>query len=66
MVRWISKGMTVEYLGKAKTNLRAVAELAPIPAFDDSIELPVTVNVFDTNDKMIFRAIIKMWVSPKR
>ena len=64
--RWIPKGMTVEYLGKAKTNLRAVAELAPIPAFDDSIELPVTVNVFDTNDKMIFLAIIKMWVSPKR
>ena len=64
--RWIPKGMTVEYLGKAQTNLRAVAELAPIPAFEGAIELPVTVNVMDTNDKTIFRAIITMWISPKR
>lgn len=58
--RWIPKGMTVEYLGKAQTNLRAIAELASIPAFEGAIELPVTVNVLDTNDKTIFRAIIAM------
>jgi acyl-coenzyme A thioesterase PaaI-like protein len=63
--RWIPKGMTVEYLGKAQTNLRAVAELAPIPAFEGALELPVTVNVLDTNDMTVFRAIITMWVSPK-
>lgn len=64
--RWIPKGMTVEYLGKAQTNLRALAELVPIPAFDGAIELPVTVNVFDASDKLVFRAVITMWVSPKR
>ena len=29
--RWIPKGMTVEYLKKAKTSLRAIAKLEPIP-----------------------------------
>ena len=62
--RWIPKEMTVEYLHKAKTNLRAVAELAPIPAFVGSIDLPVTVNILDVNDRLVFRAVITMWVSP--
>ena len=64
--RWIPKGMTVEYLDKAHTNLRALAELVPIPAFDGAIELPVTVNVFDASDKIVFYAVITMWVSPRR
>lgn len=62
--RWIPKGMTVEYMHKAKTNLRAIAELAPIPAFVGSIDLPVTVNILDINDRLVFRAIITMRVSP--
>lgn len=63
--RWIPKGMTVEYLAKAETDLRAVAELNPLPEFGVAAELPVTINVFDTNDQTVFRATIKMWVSPK-
>jgi acyl-coenzyme A thioesterase PaaI-like protein len=64
--RWIPKGMTVEYLGKAKTNLRAIAELTPIPSFEGSTDLPVTVKIFDANDKLIFRAVITILVSPKK
>jgi len=64
--RWIPKGMTVEYLGKAKTNLRAIAELSPIPSFDGSSDLPVTVKILDANDKTIFRAVITMLVSQKK
>lgn len=64
--RWIPKGMTVEYLKKAETDLRAVAEFNPMPTFGDAMELPVTVNVFDTGEQLVFRAVITMWVTPKK
>jgi len=63
--RWIPKGMTVEYLKKARTSLRAVAELEAVPSFEGAVDLPVTVNVLDTSDQAVFRAVITMWVSPK-
>lgn len=63
--RWIPKGMTVEYLKKARTSLRAIAELEPIPSLEGAVELPVTVKVLDTNDQTVFRAVITMWISPK-
>ncbi len=63
--RWIPKSMTVEYLAKAETNLRAIAQLDPIPEFGESQELPVIVNVLDTNDVSVFRAVITMWISHK-
>jgi acyl-coenzyme A thioesterase PaaI-like protein len=58
--RWIPKGMTVEYLKKAETDLRAVAESKPIPQFGAAAEFPVMVNVMDTKDKTVFRAVITM------
>lgn len=64
--RWIPKGMTVEYLRKAETDLRAVATLDPLPVFGDAADLPVTVNVKDTQGQLVFRAVITMWVSPKK
>jgi acyl-coenzyme A thioesterase PaaI-like protein len=64
--RWIPKGMTVEYLKKAETDLRAVAELSPIPTFTAAQDLPVTVNVFDRQGQAVFRAVITMWVTPKK
>lgn len=64
--RWIPKRMSVEYLKKAETNLRAVAELTPIPIFGDAAEFPVTVNVLDTSNQVVFRAVITMWISPKK
>jgi len=63
--RWIPKGMTVEYLAKAETDLKAVAKMDPIPAFAEAAELPVTVTVTDTASKPVFRAVITMWVSPR-
>ncbi len=64
--RWIPKGMTVEYLKKAETNLRAVAKLDPIPEFGEPAELPVTVDVIDANNQTVLRAVVTMWVSPKK
>ena len=64
--RWIPKGMTVEYLRKAETNLRAIATLDPIPEFGEPVEVPVMVDVIDTNNQVVLRAAITMWISPKK
>jgi acyl-coenzyme A thioesterase PaaI-like protein len=63
--RWIPKGMTVDYLQKANTDLRAVAELEFLPALGDSVEIPVTVEVFDGHGEAVLRAAIRMWLSRK-
>lgn len=64
--RWIPKGMTVEYLKKAETDLRAVCD-APLPEFGtEGFDWPLTVNVRDRNDQTVFRAVISMWISPKK
>ncbi|MDX2144211.1 MAG: hotdog fold domain-containing protein [Rhodospirillaceae bacterium] len=69
--RWIPKGMTVEYLKKAATNLRGVAALEPLPDFAGPdfarpCELPIPVTVTDTGGALVFRAIITMHVSPRK
>lgn len=64
--RWIPRGMTVEYLKKAGTSLRAVAALTAVPDFGPAAELPVPVSVIDRNGEEVCRAVIRMWVSPVR
>src|SRR3954468_5251857 len=52
--RWLPKGMTVEYVAKAETGLRAVAELPEIPEFgDEGFELPVPVTITDAAGKPV-------------
>lgn len=63
--RWIPKGMTVDYLAKAKTDLRAIARLENIPTFSEPKELPIQVDVVDASDQVVLRATITMWVTPK-
>ena len=64
--RWIPKGMTVEYLKKAGSDLRAVAELAAPPDFGPAAEMPVPVSVTDGSGEQVCRAVIRMWVSPRK
>ena len=64
--RWIPKGMTVEYLKKAETDLVAVATPDGEADPDKGAEYPVTVEVSDTKGDLVFRARINMWVSPKK
>ncbi len=64
--RWIPKGMTVQYIRKAETDLKAVAQISPIPQFDVASELLITVTVMDADDQTVFRSVITMWVSPKK
>jgi acyl-coenzyme A thioesterase PaaI-like protein len=65
--RWIPKGMSVAYLAKAATDLRAVAvvpDLAEL-AEDESREVVVPVDVLDSGGRTVVHADITMWVSPR-
>ena len=64
--RWIPKGMTVEYLKKADTDLRAVG--TPLGELDltKPSEFPAQVEVFNTHGERVFRARIAMWITPKK
>ena len=65
-MRWIPKGMTVEYLKKARGTMHAVATPdIPIVESAAGYDLPVTVLVRDPQDDAVFRARIAMWLSPK-
>ncbi len=66
-MRWIPKGMTVEYLKKAVGTMRAVATPAiEIIEAAAGYDLPVDVVVTDPNNEIVFRANISMWVSPRK
>ena len=65
-MRWIPKGMTVDYLKKARGPMHASATPdVPIAESAEGYELPVSVSVRDTQGDEVFRARIAMWLSPK-
>lgn len=65
-MRWIPKGMTVEYRRKAVGTMHAVATpSAPIVAADEGYALPVLVDVHNPAGDVVFHATIEMWMSPK-
>lgn len=57
--RWIPKGMTVQYLAKAKTDIRAVATSEGVD-FSEPGDKAVAVDIFDTDDNKVFHADITM------
>ena len=66
-MRWIPKGMAVEYREKAVGVQRAVATPAFAPhEAAEGYDLPVDVVVTDPDGDTTFTARIAMWVSPKR
>jgi acyl-coenzyme A thioesterase PaaI-like protein len=65
-MRWIPKGMTVEYVKKGMGTIRGVATPAiPIVAADIGYPLPVDVVLTDDAGDVVFRATISMWMSPR-
>ena len=66
-MRWIPKGMQVEYLRKAVGTMTATAtpDFAPHTAAE-GYALPVCVRVADDAGEEVFRARIDMWISPLR
>jgi acyl-coenzyme A thioesterase PaaI-like protein len=64
--RWIPKGMTVAYLQKATTSLRATAriEVPDFRAFTEGTEVVVPVSVTDRSGTEVVHADITTWVTP--
>ena len=64
--RWIPKGMAVQYLKTARTDLVAVATPESTPDWSAPGEYRVNVQVRDSESVVVFSAVITMWVSPKK
>ncbi len=65
-LRWIPRGMSVEYLKKAVGRMHAVAEPeSPVVESAEGYEWPVLVRVANTQGEEVFRARIAMWLSPR-
>ncbi len=66
-MRWIPRGMQVQYLAKARGNLHALAVPAQaIIAATEAYALPVVVSIRDRAGNEVFQARIDMWLSPAR
>lgn len=66
--RWIPKAMSVEYVTKANTGLRAIARLEALPDFaaiTEGAELTVPISIVDKRGVEVVRAQITTWVTPK-
>ncbi len=64
--RWIPKAMTVQYLAKATTSLRATAELTP-PDFSvitEGTDIVVPISITDRDGVEVVHADITTWVTP--
>jgi len=57
--RWIPKGMSVQYIAKAKTDIRAVARSEGVD-FGVPGDKVVAVDIYDTDDKVVMHADITM------
>jgi acyl-coenzyme A thioesterase PaaI-like protein len=64
-MRWIPRGMTIEYLAKAETDVIATARLDKTEwAGAENISVPVSVH--DASGKEVVRAVISMYVSQRK
>jgi len=63
-LRWIPKGMTVDYTAKAGSDIRCQAIL-PNNAWRAG-DLPIDVTAYDENDVVVVKGSIKLWVSEKQ
>jgi acyl-coenzyme A thioesterase PaaI-like protein len=65
--RWIPKAMTVQYLQKATTSLRARAQFDPpdFTTITEGVEMVVPVGVFDAEGTEVVHADITTWVTPR-
>ena len=64
-MRWLPKGMQVDYLKKAASDVEATATMAEVVE-GVAREVPVTVEVRDRAAEVVCRAVITMWVTPRK
>ncbi|WP_299001985.1 hotdog fold domain-containing protein [uncultured Shewanella sp.] len=62
-LRWLPKGMSLDYTAKANSDIRCVAEVQPeqwVPG-----DLLVNVTAYDENDIVVVKGTIKLWITEK-
>jgi acyl-coenzyme A thioesterase PaaI-like protein len=64
-LRWIPKGMSIDYLSKAQTSLRAVASM-PLITSAENQDVIVSVDVLDEANERVVHADITMYLSVRR
>lgn len=64
-MRWLPKGMQVEYLKKAGSDVQAIATTPEIAA-GAAREVSVRVDLTDAAGDLVCRATITMWVAPRK
>ena len=62
--RWIPRGMNIEYLAKAATDVTATARL-PDTQWDDGEDVPVDVSVVGEDGREVVHAVIRMYITAK-
>lgn len=63
-LRWIPKGMSVDYTAKAGTDITGIAEINPEDWKPGDLDVKVT--AVDTAGTPVVQGIIKLWISEKR
>jgi len=64
-MRWIPRGMTIEYLRKAESSVTATARLDKLE-WPHAEDVAVPVDVTDANGAEVVRAVIAMYVSERK
>lgn len=65
-MRWLPRGMTIEYLRKAESDVTATARLTKTEWLGAAENIAVPVSVIDATGTEVVRAVITMYVSPKK
>ena len=65
-MRWIPRGMTIEYLRKAESDVTATARLTKSEWSTGPESVGVPVSVQDASGTEVVRAVITMYVTPKK
>ncbi|WP_159819822.1 hotdog fold domain-containing protein [Colwellia sp. 20A7] len=62
-LRWIPKGMSLDYTAKAGSDIRCVAQVEPEQWQVGDLLVPVT--AYDCNEVVVVQGHIKLWISEK-
>lgn len=63
-LRWIPKGMTVDYTAKAGSDITGIAEINPEQWRPGDLDVKVT--ALDDKGTPVVKGVIKLWISEKK
>lgn len=63
--RWLPKGMSLDYVGLANSDIRCVAETTDAD-WAGAPDVPVTVTATRADGEVVVRGTIRLWVTPKK